>query len=127
MSSWMDQLDALSRQLDMLIDPHIDDEPEEEGDERAEDEALLKDTLFQVCEVVRNAASEDARDLRQIVEKAHKIISTGMGLAYGIERSEGLFDFPPSFAHGSDVALVEDPMGTSIGARFIACRSSLSH
>ena len=119
----MDQLDALRRQLDSLDDVDVDEEEEEAGDRGSE--TILKDTLFQVCEVVRNAASEDARDLRKIVDRAQEIINVGIGLAYGSEMSEGLFDFLPSFAHGSDAALVEDPMGKGFG--MLMATSGLLH
>lgn len=120
MSNWMDQLNALGKQLDTLDSDMDVDEEEEEADERG-NETILKDTLFQVCEVVRNAASEDARDLRQIVDRAQEIVNAGMGHAYGSETSEGLFDFLPSFAHGSDAALVEDPAGKNFGTYIAHC------
>ena len=123
MSTWMDQLNALSKQLDALAED-LDEEDEEEDEEEDNEEegrleaeqTLLEDSLFQVCEVVRNAASEDVQDLSRVVDKAQEIINVGLGFAYGSETRDALFEYLPSFAHGSSDALVEDPMNTAFGA-----------
>ncbi|TFY57484.1 hypothetical protein EVJ58_g6993 [Rhodofomes roseus] len=102
MPQWIDQLDDLSNRLDTL-DGGMDDT----SDDR-DDGAALKQTLQQVCAVVREASTQNADDLNKIIAKAESILNKGVNLAYG---GDGLFDFLPSFAHGSDSDLVEDRMG----------------
>lgn len=119
MSTWMDQLNALSKPLHTLAEDL--GEEDEEGDSEEEDrleaeQTLLEDWLFQVCEVVRNAASEDVRDLSRVVNKAQEIINVGLSFAYGSETRDALLEYLPSFALGSSDALVEDPMNTVFGA-----------
>ncbi|KAH9928697.1 uncharacterized protein B0H18DRAFT_1000217 [Fomitopsis serialis] len=101
MSDWMQQLDALDERLDALGDGDETDEEETSDGGGDGDGAVLKATLRRVCEVVRNASAQGAGNMDEIVVKAEAIINRGVGIAYGSDDSEGMFDFIPSFAHAA--------------------------
>ncbi|OSC97741.1 hypothetical protein PYCCODRAFT_1447858 [Trametes coccinea BRFM310] len=91
-SSYLKQLDALSRQIASFNDADARDS--------------FKNLLIRVADVVRQAENAEVSDLAEIVAKAEQVFDAAIGWAY----TDGDYDFLPSYAHkASDSPLLQDP------------------
>ncbi|CCL98796.1 uncharacterized protein FIBRA_00801 [Fibroporia radiculosa] len=102
MSTWSAKLSAVQQRLDAFDpDAHI-----EEDDGGAH---IILQILQDTCAIVRDADTNTADDLKDIVEKARYIIERGIAVSYG---EADLYEFMPSFAHDDDAApVVSDTLG----------------
>ncbi|KAJ3002395.1 hypothetical protein NUW54_g5870 [Trametes sanguinea] len=90
-SSYLGQLDTLSRQL--------------ASRNNTDNRDGFKESLTGVADVVREAENAEASDLAEIAEKAGQVFDAAVGWAY----SAGDYDFLPSYAHhASESPLVQD-------------------
>ena len=103
-TTWRTQLDTLASRLDTLELKDNDDliQDEERGQSP---EKNLRNTLFEICQVVHRAKAANDPELEPIMNRADDLINRGIGLAYGstyeIDFLESFGDMPGTLVKDS--------------------------